>query len=102
MDPRLKLNYYEENEWEQMYIDAVKETAFKVQKTIYKVDDSVNEQYDEIEDELFSHIFKKRKISHKDKLTEYLKELVIQYSIDILLWQKVCFIINYKQYIIYI
>jgi len=30
MDPRLKLNYYEENEWEQMYIDAVKETAFKV------------------------------------------------------------------------
>ncbi len=46
----------------------------------------MNEQYDEIEDELFSHIFKKRKISHKDKLTEYLKELVIQYSIDILLW----------------
>ena len=96
MDPRLKLNYYEENEWEQTYIDAAKETAFEVWEAVYKVDDSVNEQHDEIEDELFSHIFKKRKISRKDELTEYLKEPVVQYLTDVLLWWKVCFIINYK------
>ena len=96
MDPRLKLNYYEENDWEQTYIDAAKETVFEVWETIYKVDDSMNEQHDEIEDELFSHIFKKRKISCKDELTEYLKEPVVQYSTDVLLWWKVCFIINYK------
>ena len=96
MDPRLKLNYYEENDWEQTYIDEAKETVFEVWETIYKVDDLVNEQHDEIEDELFSHIFKKRKISRKDELTEYLKEPVVQYSTDVLLWWKVCFIINYK------
>ena len=96
MDPRLKLNYYEENDWEQTYIDEVKETVFEVWETVYKVDDLVNEQHDEIEDELFSHIFKKRKISRKDELTEYLKEPVVQYSTDVLLWWKVCFIINYK------
>ena len=56
----------------------------------------MNEQHDEIEDELFFHIFKKRKISRKDELTKYLKELVVQYSTDVLLWWKVCFIINYK------
>jgi hypothetical protein len=96
MDPRLKLNYYEENDWEQTYIDEAKETVFEVWETVYKVDDLVNEQHDEIEDELFSHIFKKRKISRKDELTEYLKEPVVQYSTDVLLWWKVCFIINYK------
>ena len=96
MDPRLKLNYYEENDWKQTYIDEAKETVFEVWETVYKVNDLVNEQHDEIEDELFSHIFKKRKISCKDKLTEYLKEPVVQYSTDVLLWWKVCFIINYK------
>jgi len=85
MDPRLKLNYYEENDWEQTYIDEAKETVFEVWETVYKVDDLVNEQHDEIEDELFSHIFKKRKISRKDELTEYLKEPVVQYSTDVLL-----------------
>ena len=91
MDPRLKLNYYEENEWEETYIEEARETVFKAWKTDYKIIDSVNEQHDEIEDELFSHIFKKkRKTSQKDELTEYLKESVVSHSTDVLMWWKVC------------
>ena len=33
--------------------------------------DSVIEPEFEIEDELFSHFFKKRKVCHKDELVEY-------------------------------
>ena len=83
MDPRLKLNYYEENDWKETYIEEVRETVFKVWKTDYKI---VNEQHDEIEDKLFFHIFKKkRKTSQKDEFTEYLKESVVSHSIDVLM-----------------
>ena len=57
MDPRLKLNYYEENEWEETYIEEARETVFKAWETNYKIINSMNEQYNEIEDELFYYIF---------------------------------------------
>lgn len=99
MDPRLKLNYYEENDWEDEYVKEAKEVITQIWEDEYKKVNSVNED-SEIEDELFSHFFKKRKVSQKDELKEYLKEPVIPYSTDILVWWKVYFIIIIYLYIL--
>ena len=95
MDPRLKLRYYEDNNWEDFYITEAKEIVTKVWENEYKMYDSVIEPEFEI-DELFSHFFKKRKVCHKDELVEYLKESEVPYTTDVLQWWKVYFIINYK------
>lgn len=94
MDPRLKLSYYEDNNWEDEYIKEAKDVVKQIWEEEYKKFNLVNEQVAEIEDELFSHFFKKRKISQKDELEEYLKEPVVPCSTNILLWWKVYFIIN--------
>lgn len=94
MNPRLKLKYYENNDWEEFYIVEAKEVITKVWEDEYKRNDFVIDQETEIEDELFSHFYKKRKVNRKDELEEYLREPPVSY--DVLQWWKVCFIINYK------
>ena len=96
MNPRLKLRYYEDNNWEKFYIMKAKDVITKVWKNEYKRDDLIIDQETEIEDELFSHFFKKRKVNRKDELEEYLREPSVSYTTDTLQWWKVCFIINYK------
>jgi hypothetical protein len=96
MNPRLKLRYYEDNNWEEFYITEVKEVITKVWEDEYKRNDQIIDQETEIEDELFSHFFKKRKVNRKDELEEYLREPSVSYTTDALQWWKVCFIINYK------
>jgi len=96
MNPRLKLRYYEDNNWEEFYITEAKDIITKVWENEYKRDDLIIDQKTEIEDELFSHFFKKRKVNRKDELEEYLREPSVSYTTDALQWWKVCFIINYK------
>jgi hypothetical protein len=96
MNPRLKLRYYEDNNWEEFYITEAKEVITKVWEDEYKRNDLIIDQETEIEDELFSHFFKKRKVNRKDELEEYLREPSVSYTTDALQWWKVCFIINYK------
>jgi len=96
MNPRLKLKYYEDNDWEEFYILEAKEVITKVWEDEYKRNDFVIDQETEIEDELFSHFYKKRKVNRKDELEEYLREPSVSYTTDVLQWWKVCFIINYK------
>jgi|RifCSP19_3_1023858.scaffolds.fasta_scaffold09625_5 hypothetical protein len=96
MNPRLKLRYYEDNNWEEFYITEAKDVITKVWENEYKRDDLIIDQETEIEDELFSHFFKKRKVNRKDELEEYLREPSVSYTTDALQWWKVCFIINYK------
>ena len=96
MNSRLKLRYYEDNNWEEFYITEAKDIITKVWENEYKRDDLIIDQETEIEDELFSHFFKKRKVNRKDELEEYLREPSVSYTTDALQWWKVCFIINYK------
>ena len=90
MDPRLKLRYYEDNGWESFYVTEAKDTVSQVWENNYKRIDSDVEQEPEIEDELFSHFFKKRKVCDKDELSEYLKESAVPHTTDVLQWWKVC------------
>ena len=90
MDPWLKLRYYKNNGWESFYIIEAKDIVSQVWERNYKRIDSVVEQELEIEDKLFSHFFKKRKVCDKDELSEYLKKSAVPHITDVLQWWKVC------------
>ena len=96
MNPQLKLKYYKDNNQEEFYIIEIKDIITKVQENEYKRDDLIIDQETEIEDKLFSHFFKKRKVNCKDELEEYLRKPSVSYTTDVLQWWKICFIINYK------
>lgn len=60
LDPRLKLQYYHDKEWEEEYISIAKTTVTKIWTDFYKNSSSVVEESDGA-DELLDHVFKKQK-----------------------------------------
>jgi len=81
------LVYYEENSWSETYISKAKTTITEIWD-LYKNVSEV-ESSDTMDDELLSHVFKKRKTEHKDELKTYLSEPTVSRKTDILLWWKV-------------
>ena len=104
MDPRLKLQYYEDNGWKEKYIKEAKNVVTEIWENIYKNQFDTSQSSDSVEDELLSHIFKKWRTERDDELKSYLREQVISKSTNILAWWKVNFYNYYilKQYINYI
>lgn len=90
MDPRLKMRYYEDKKWERVYITAAKKTITQLWETTYKTAAQNSQEFENEEDDLFSHIFKKRRIEYRDELITYLKEPIVPGKTDVLLWWKVC------------
>ncbi|GBC53601.2 ribonuclease H-like protein [Rhizophagus irregularis DAOM 181602=DAOM 197198] len=89
LDPRIKLQYYKDNMWEESFIQEARKQVTNLWKTTYKPNISENvEPSDNADDELFGHIFKKRKIEEKDELSIYLNEGVAPGKTDILMWWK--------------
>ncbi|POG57845.1 hypothetical protein GLOIN_2v1791215 [Rhizophagus irregularis DAOM 181602=DAOM 197198] len=76
MDPRLKLQYYDDNDY-------------------------ISQSSDNLEDDLLSHIFKKRKTERDDELKSYFREPTISKSTDVLAWWKVNFIVKFNYNNIY-
>jgi hypothetical protein len=92
MDPRLKLQYYKDNNWEESFIREVKRQVTELWISTYKVNtEVVEESLDNENDDLYSHIFKKQKLEKKDELSSYLCEEVVPSKTDILAWWKVYF-----------
>lgn len=90
LDPRIKLQYYESNKWEDSYIQEAKEHITELWESTYKVNIvEIEENSDDAGDDLFNHIFKKRKIDKKDELNVYLNEGLASGKTDILAWWKV-------------
>lgn len=76
--------------WEESFIQEARKQVTNLQETTYKLNISENvEPSDDADDELFGHIFKKRKIEEKDELSIYLNEGVAPGKTDILMWWKV-------------
>ena len=93
MDPRLKMQYYEDKKWKHVYITAAKRAVTQLWESTYK-DTSSNIQASENEDDdLLAHVFKRRRSERKDELTTYLKEQIVPSKTDILLWWKVCLLV---------
>ncbi|CAB4475133.1 unnamed protein product [Rhizophagus irregularis] len=90
LDPHIKLQYYKDNMWEESFIQEARKQVTNLWETTYKPNISENvEPSDDADDDLFGHIFKKRKIEEKDELSIYLNEGVTPGKTDILMWWKV-------------
>lgn len=59
MDPRLKLQYYDDNDWEAEYILEAKKIVTDIWNNFYKNNIDISQSSDNLEDDLLSHIFKK-------------------------------------------
>lgn len=89
LDPRLKLQYYKNNKWEEHYINTAKKTITTIWTRYYKNTEPIMDDSDEADD-LLDHVFKKRTTESNDELKIYLGEEVASRKCDILLWWKVC------------
>ena len=94
LDPRLKLDYYRDNNWEANFIN----NAHQVIKDIYQSGYAPNltvfsnpENNDiEEEDDLTAHIYKRQQIVRDDdELDAYLKSPNAPPKTDVLTWWKV-------------
>ena len=58
----------------------------------YKNITDISQSSDNLEDDILTHIFRKRKMNHRDELKSYLRDPVVSNKTDILLWWKVSII----------
>lgn len=91
MDPRLKLNYYKENNWERKYINSAQQLIYDVYQAKYASNNSeVSNSENDSEDDLTTHIYKRKRISSSsNELDLYLKDPNAKEKTDVLLWWKV-------------
>jgi hypothetical protein len=89
MDPRLKMQYYEDKKWERIYIIAAKRAITQLWESAYKGTSSNIQVSENEDDDLLAHVFKRRRSESKDELTTYLKEPIVASKTDVLLWWKV-------------
>jgi hypothetical protein len=85
------LQYYKNNKWEDSFIEDAKKQVTTLWKTTYKPTNmEINREFDDgANEDLFGHIFKKRKIEETDELNTYLNEGIVPGKTDILIWWKV-------------
>ena len=89
LDPRLKVQYYKDHGWEEKYIRNAKQQVTELWNSTYKPNTTEAEaEADDMDNDLFGHIFKKQKLD-KDELNAYLNERVVLGKTDILVWWKV-------------
>jgi hypothetical protein len=89
LDPRLKLQYYKDQCWEDKFIQNARRQMTDLWNSTYKMNiTEAEESSDDVDNDLFGHIFKKQKLD-KDELNIYLNERVVLGKTDILVWWKV-------------
>jgi hypothetical protein len=96
LDPRLKLTYHKNNNWEDRFIAEARKTVsdlYEGQYVAYAasvVDEDENHNEDS-DDDLFSHIYKKRRLSNNEnELDLYLGTPIVPGEVNLLQWWKVC------------
>ena len=89
IDPRHKLQYYTDNEFEENYIITYKNQIKELWVTKYKPEDNENNNQNINQNSLAAHMFKKRKTSYSDELEAYLNEPPANFDMDILAFWKV-------------
>src|ERR1043165_507461 len=102
LDPRLKLQYYRDNKWENKFIEGAQNDLNNLFKTSYVSTEGVVILDDECpEDSLLQHIYKRRKATNDNELDQYLAAPVALYGTDILNWWKVNVLYIIKPIILY-
>lgn len=89
LDPRIKLKYYKDNNWEESFINTARKTITDIYDTDYspRFEDGASE--DNEEDDLIIHIYKRQRIDKESELKEYLEGPVAPEKTNILQWWKV-------------
>src|SRR5215469_8935302 len=96
LDPRLKLTYHKDHNWEEEFITEARKVINDIYETRYapRIDQSVQENIT-TDDDLLSHIYKKQRLSRNEsELDLYLGSLVIPGDVNLLQWWKVNNFIN--------
>ena len=101
LDPRLKLTYYKNNNWEEQYITETRKVVSDLYEKQYAptTDEDVNDDNEHSEDDLFCHIYKKRRLSNSEnELDLYLGTPTVPSEVNLLQWWKV-YSIKIKSYL---
>jgi len=96
LDPRLKLTYHKDHNWEEEFITEARKVINDIYETRYapRIDQSVQENIT-TDDDLLSHIYKKQRLSRNEsELDLYLGSPVIPGDVNLLQWWKVNNFIN--------
>ncbi|CAB4443314.1 unnamed protein product [Rhizophagus irregularis] len=90
LDPRLKLEYMKDNEWERSWIDKTKNDVSKIYNMLYAPQEiqNISIEYNSSDEDLVSHISKRRRTEPVSELDRYLKADCAQALTDILNWWK--------------
>ncbi|EXX56006.1 hypothetical protein RirG_220070 [Rhizophagus irregularis DAOM 197198w] len=91
LDPRLKLNYYEDNKWKHSFIRYAKETVLSIYNANYApsaTDGHLEDINDDENDEFLDQLFGKQKKNQENEVELYLKTPRTLRKEDILLWWK--------------
>jgi len=86
----LKLSYHKKNNWEEEYITEARKTISDLYENQYApvINDAVEEN--ESDDDIFNHMYKKRRASHSEsELNLYLESQIVPSDVDLLQWWKV-------------
>ncbi|CAB5370059.1 unnamed protein product [Rhizophagus irregularis] len=97
LDPRLKLTYYKDHNWEEKYITEARDDIKKLYDTTYapRIDQNIQDEDLTADDDLLSHIYKKRRTSRNEsELDLYLGSPIVPGEVDLLQWWKM----NESQY----
>ena len=92
LDPRLKLNYYKDNEWEEPYITEIQNSISDLYQKQYAPLPSTVVESDQNkvrDDNLLNHIYKKQRPSNENELNLYLNSPTVSPEINLLEWWKV-------------
>ncbi|CAB4409482.1 unnamed protein product [Rhizophagus irregularis] len=97
LDPRLKLTYYKDHNWEEEYIMEARDDIRKLYDTTYvpRINQNIQDEDLIADDDLLSHIYKKWHTSrNKSELDLYLESSIVPSEVDLLQWWKM----NESQY----
>jgi hypothetical protein len=84
------MQYYIDNEFEEIYINTYKKQITELWEKEYKPKNNEGEEQLNIkQSSLAAHMFKKRKVSYTDELEAYLNEPPENFDMDVLAFWKV-------------
>jgi hypothetical protein len=90
----LKLTYHKDNNWEDRFIAEARKSVSDLYESQYAapvVADDENNDNENSDDDLFSHIYKKRQLSNNEnELDLYLGTPIVPGEVNLLQWWKVC------------
>ncbi|CAB4496358.1 unnamed protein product [Rhizophagus irregularis] len=90
LDPRLKVEYMKDNEWETQWVDRTKKTVSELYMMLYAPQETQNTniEYNSSDEDLVSHISKRHRIESVSEFDRYLNADRAQALCDTLNWWK--------------